>query len=147
MSAESSATMVHTRLNRLTFQKMVFILIIYSWLLRVTIANQKLKRTDCVMSCSVILVRLSSSLFTMAHPQATKWEYCIHKWICLWIWWVSSRPQTTRGAPPDWECNRWLTTAHYYRNNVLRNVTQQLKFIRILWLKIRKNSETLWTIQ
>ena len=78
-------------------------------------------RTACVISCSVNLVRLSSSFFTMALPQATKWENCLHKWLCLWIYWVSCRPQHTSGAPPDLECNRWLKTAHYYRRKVLRN--------------------------
>jgi len=72
MPAESSEIMVHARLNGVTFQKMDSILIIYSWLLRVTIVNQKLKRKGCVMSCNVILVRLSGTLFTMALPQATK---------------------------------------------------------------------------
>jgi hypothetical protein len=147
MSAESSTSMVHTRLSGVTYQKMVFILIIYSWLLRVTIANQKLTGTGFVISCSVILVRLSSSLVTMALPQATKCENCLHKWMYLQIYWASRRPQPTRGAPPDCECNRWLTTAHHYRSNVLRNVVQQLEFIRILWLRIGKNGELLWTIQ
>jgi hypothetical protein len=64
--------MIHIRLNGLTFQKIVFVLPAYSWLLRVTVTNKKLKGTGFVISVSVSLIMLSNSLVTVVLPQATK---------------------------------------------------------------------------
>ena len=146
MPVESSKAMVHTRINGIIFQK-----IRINYLHLVITCNYCKSEAYRNRLCHVLQCNFSQvkqfSLFTMALPQATKWEYCLHKWMCLWIYWVSCRPQPTSGVPPNWECNRWLTTAHHCRSDVVRNVIQYFKFIRIPWLRTRKNSERLLTIK